>query len=566
MHQESAKQTDQRVSDSPPPDAEVVVIGSGFGGAVVAARLAAQGRQVVVFERGKKYPPGSFARTPYEMSRNFWDPSEGLYGLFDFWSFRGLEGLVSSGLGGGSLIYANVLIRKDENWFVERKPDGSYEPWPLSRADLEPYYDAAEEVLRPVPYPLGEVPYSETSKTHAFRDAAMTSGAEWFLPGLAVSFAAPGAPPRPGDPFPDTDNIHGARRSSCRLIGECDIGCNFGSKNSVDFNYLTQAHKDGASIHCLTEVLDVEPVEGGYRVSYRTHDEGSRARPGPSGSIRSPRVVLAAGTFGTPLLLLKGKQRGHLPALSSALGSRFCGNGDTLGFVRNARTDGDVRRLNAELGPVITSTIRVPDEADGGRGRGFYIQDGGVPGLVNWLVEASAVSLRRTVAFALRRLWIALRGGPESNYSAEISAVLGDTARSSSWLPMLGMGRDIPDGLMSLRDGKFLDIDWTTKTSAEFFKAVRTCMRSLAEAMGGAYRDNPIWALRRVITVHPLGGAPMGVTPEAGVVDAWGRVFGHAGLYVADGSAMPGPVGPNPSLTIAAFAERVAAGILDENT
>src|SRR5689334_7288339 len=96
---------------------DVVVIGSGFGGSVSAYRLAAGGLSVCVLERGHPWPPNSFPRDPARLARNLWDPDNGLYGMFDVWSFRGLEAVVSSGLGGGSLIYANVLIRKDEHWF-----------------------------------------------------------------------------------------------------------------------------------------------------------------------------------------------------------------------------------------------------------------------------------------------------------------------------------------------------------------------------------------------------------------------------------------------------------------
>jgi cholesterol oxidase len=75
--------------------------------------------------------------------------------------------------------------------------------------------------------------------------------------------------------------------------------------------------------------------------------------------------------------------------------------------------------------------------------------------------------------------------------------------------------------------------------------------------------NTPLWLFKRVITVHPLGGCPMGRDRSEGVVDSWGQSFDYPGLYVADGSVMPGPVGPNPSLTIAAFADRVAEGILE---
>ena len=102
---------------------DAVIIGSGFGGSVMAYRLAEAGLRVCLLERGKAYPPNSFPRKPYDLGRNFWDPSSGLYGLFDIWSFKRSGALVSSGLGGGSLIYANIHLRKDPNWFKEDRPD-----------------------------------------------------------------------------------------------------------------------------------------------------------------------------------------------------------------------------------------------------------------------------------------------------------------------------------------------------------------------------------------------------------------------------------------------------------
>ncbi|HEY1635336.1 MAG TPA: NAD(P)-binding protein, partial [Acidimicrobiales bacterium] len=225
---------------------DAVVIGSGFGGSVMAYRLAAAGRHVLVLERGKRYPPGSFARSPREMRANFWDPSEGRQGLFQLWDFGGIESLVSAGLGGGSLIYANVLIRKDERWFVRDLPGGGYEDWPVTRAELEPHYDKVEAMLAPQRYPLDEQPYAGTLKTRALREAAGRAGLEWYLPDLAVTFANRTGPPVTGEPIVDeagdtTDNLHGRTRYTCRLCGECDVGCNYGSKNTLDYNYLTQA-------------------------------------------------------------------------------------------------------------------------------------------------------------------------------------------------------------------------------------------------------------------------------------------------------------------------------------
>lgn len=220
---------------------DTVVVGSGFGGAVTAYRLAETGRSVVLLERGKPYPPGGFPRTPADMARNFWDPSRGLHGLFDIWSFRGLEGVVSSGLGGGSLIYANVLLRKDERWFVHESPlpGGGYENWPIGRADLDPHYDRVEHMLGATRYP-----YDDTPKTRALRQAAARLDLAVSRPPLAVSFGPrPGAPPVPGAQIdePAYGNLHGLPRSTCRLCGECDVGCNYGAKNTLDHTYLSSS-------------------------------------------------------------------------------------------------------------------------------------------------------------------------------------------------------------------------------------------------------------------------------------------------------------------------------------
>jgi cholesterol oxidase len=129
-------------------------------------------------------------------------------------------------------------------------------------------------------------------------------------------------------------------------------------------------------------------------------------------------------------------------------------------------------------------------------------------------------------------------------------------------LPVLCMGRDIPDGTMSLRGGD-LELDWTTASSATYFARIEDTLDRIADVLGASVANTPLWLFKKVITVHPLGGVPMGATAERGVVDGWGEAFGYPGLHVVDGSVMPGPVGPNPSLTIAAFAERAAARIIE---
>ena len=539
---------------------DAIVVGSGFGGSVLAYRLAEAGRSVCVLERGKPYPPGSFPRGPRELSRAFWDPSEGLYGLFNVWSFKGLGAVVSSGLGGGSLIYANVLLRKPERWFVQEDlANGGYEHWPVSRSDLDPHYDRVETMLDGQRYPFADT----TAKTAALRDVAEKLGREFILPKLAVTFANDGEAPAVGVPIHEEHpNLHGVPRYTCRLVGECDIGCNFGSKNTLDLNYLSEAKRHGAEIRTRHEVRSFEPREGGgYVVRYVEHEAADEGRKldtrdpqvRPERELTCDRLVLAAGTLGSTYLLLKS--RAAFPGLSPKLGTRFGGNGDLLTFALGAD-----RPLEPSYGPVITGALHVPDELDGGQGRGFYVEDAGFPEFAAWLVQATQGpgALWRFRQVAARVVLGLLRRQPEVDLSAEVSQLLSDTRVAAGSLPLLGMGRDIPDGTMELTDGGSLQVDWVKGKSGPFFDRLGDFASEIAEALGAKFKRNPTWYLGRLITVHPLGGCPLGRTIEEGVVDPYGEVFGYPGFTIADGSVMPGPVGPNPSLTIAALADRFA--------
>ena len=225
--------------------------------------------------------------------------------MFDVWRFSGCDSVVSSGLGGGSLIYANVLLRKDEHWFVQDDPlpHGRFESWPVTRADLDPHYDEVERMLGATPYPLDVAPYAATRKTRAMQDAAAELGLPWQLPPLAVSFApAPGAAPGPGLPIVDPayGNLHGRQRTTCRLCGECDIGCNIGAKNSLDYNYLSAARHHGADLRTGHEVRAIRPrPASGYEVDYIRHDPADEGGPrGAAAAVRDDRLRAAGAGRG----------------------------------------------------------------------------------------------------------------------------------------------------------------------------------------------------------------------------------------------------------------------------
>jgi cholesterol oxidase len=290
------------------------------------------------------------------------------------------------------------------------------------------------------------------------------------------------------------------------------------------------------------------------------HDDGDRrdTKTLRERTIRCRRLILAAGTLGTTYLLLRMRHDKQVRGLSDALGSRFSGNGDHLTVVKKARTpEGRPLPLHASRGPVITGAVRRPE---------FYIQDCGYPTLINWIYQARYGLSWRASAFALQRFWAVLTGSPNSRMGASLSSVLGNGLEAATTMPLLGIGRDVPDGRMRLQRGRYLDVE-TTRSSRAYFAQVRRDMQAMARGMNSEGFTDSVWTnLGRTVTVHPLGGAPMATSPQEGVCDQYGEVFGHDNLFVADGAVMPGPVGTNPSLTIAAFSDRMATAILAGRT
>jgi cholesterol oxidase len=511
---------------------EVVVIGSGFGGAVTACRAAEAGRKVLVLERGKLYRPGEFPRSPLEMSTNFWDPSEGMFGLFQIWSFHRLDAVVASGVGGGSLISANVMLPMPQKWF-----NAVAEEWPLEYSDIAPQYETVKKMMGVEPFPL--TMRQQVPKALAFADAARRAGMKPQPAPLAVTFAGEGQ--RPGDTFglPD-NNMHQRQRRTCRLCGECDLGCNDGAKNTLDFTYLSQAQRHGAEIRPLHEVKRITAVGSGYELDYVVH----RPAGPPEKRVRRPRgvrpelkrvraktVVVAAGALGSTWLLLAN--RAGLPHLSGQLGTRFSGNGDTIGFRTGGRDLAEPPR-----GPVTTEYAERED-------KDFYIQDGGYPGVLGVLGKSLRPVRRVRAGRHLTHWWERLRG-----------------RAGRSTLPLLAMGMNPSLGAMRLTDGR-LGLDWSADGSREYLRDVRQTMRTMARASDPQFRKVYSAWLSRNVTAHPLGGCPMGKDAAHGVVDEHGEAFGHPGLFVADGSVLPGPVGANPALTIAALAEHFANKIVE---
>jgi cholesterol oxidase len=511
---------------------DAVIVGSGFGGGITACRLAEAGWRVCVLERGRRFGREDFIDRPEQAPELLWHHSLNPGGIFDLRLFKDLAVLTAAGVGGGSLVYANVQLRAEPEIFENS--------WPadINRSELDRYYDKVEAVLQPVTTPSTP----PLAKVRAFKDMGEAAGREATLLPIAVYFG-------------EQDRFHpfgGAPQSGCTNLGRCNIGCPRHAKNTIDLTYLARAERNGAHVRALCEVLRLDPpsiASGRWRVNYRGLGDAQ------DGSVQAPVVVLSAGTLGTPRLLMSNRKR--LPNLSPALGTRFSGNGDALGAAFNPAAPG-VRSAETDHGPVMTSRLNYWDE------HRFMLADGGLPprftGLLKVLRnEAALVGWRRHLLLKLKQLAVLVGLTDRAVTPRTVKLDLDDDPITSSPV-FLMLGQDAADGTMRLTPLlRRFDVQWSRVRSEPLFAA----MRQATEALGAAAEAAPVFALDagplgKFITVHPLGGCPMADDPKRGVVDAFGRVYSYPGLHISDGSIVPTAIGVNPSETIAALAERNA--------
>ena len=515
---------------------DVVVVGSGFGGGVTACRLAEQGLRVCVLERGRRFGPGDFPDRPSQAPLAFWHPTLNPGGMLDLRLMKDLSVITAAGVGGGSLVYANVQLRAPADVFVQA-------PWPeaITRSELDPYYDRTEDALQPRETP--DIP--DLPKIRAFDAMAQRAGRTATRLPLAVHF---GESRR--HPFSDV------YQQGCQNLGRCDLGCPVLAKNTVDITYLARAEAHGAEVYPLHEVLQVDPPSssgGEWRVGFRDLQYRNK------GQVQARLLVLAAGTIGSSRLLLKN--RGRLGRLSPALGSRFSGNGDALALALDPAAPG-VTGARTEYGPSMTSRIDYTDE------RGFMVADGGLPGNFGGVLAAlrDVNALTGWGRVVLHAKNAATRIGLTDRSVTHHGLKLKDEEPIGDSLVFLMIGRDAADGQMRLTPlfGCF-DIRWRRSDSAKLFSGMREAAGELARAaQAKSFFALDAGPLGKFITVHPLGGCPMSDDPARGVTDDQGRVHGYDGLYVLDGSIVPTALGVNPSKTIAALAERGVERLLTE--
>ena len=535
---------------------DAIVIGSGFGGSVTAYKLAKAGKSVCILERGKRWRGKVNIKNLFDVVPMFRTPLNN--GLFDYKIFKNIHVFQANGVGGGSLIYANVIMRPEAYTFDE--------DWPkeITIQELNKFFPKVEKMLDIRKADAPPLPQLLPKTIALKKGAEATSEGQWHLLNLAIQ------------PFDEVKNLGSCGEpvnepSPCRLCGNCVFVCNRSAKNTLDLNYLKEAIDYGAELFSEHEVTKIEPLDNGkkgYIVYYKDIKHGTNR------TVRGKKVIIAGGSLGSTELLLRCKQNESLPNLSPMLGKNFSGNGDLQAFAINTKIS-----TESAYGPTITSMIDFrPTQPLNVK---FIAEEGGFPDAlvpianallprldnINSIPEIKNVikefieSDKKDLHDFLKKIFMQFGYDVRDNIVDTIATFTKDPVSRS--LMYLIIGRDASNGEMKLENDKLV-IHWDPKDSMPLFENMEKKLSQLTkEGLGGSFELNPLWSMFKIlITVHPLGGCKMGEGIQDGVVNHKGEVFNYPDLYVADGSIFPKALGANPSLTIAALAERNADIIL----
>ncbi|XP_078380752.1 cholesterol oxidase-like [Oculina patagonica] len=535
---------------------DVVVVGSGYGASIAASRCARAGKSVCVLERGKEWWPGDFPETFSDSSKHMqitFGGKEKKLGkptdLYEFFVTDDLTVVQGCGLGGGSLINANVgldvepEVYQDPVWPKELREDLDQ----LTKVDRQHFVDMIKPSLYPDSYP-------PLHKLERMKEGLSEFDIEdldklYYKTPLYVTFQ-------------DTPSNHvGIPQPKCTGCGNCLGGCNVGAKNTLNMNYLPDAKAHGAEMFTEVEVTAVMKSDNStdWFVKYKRLVPGSVDLE--EYTVRANYVILGAGALGSTKILLRSKERGL--RVSDGIGKRFSTNGDAVGFSYNG--DKIANSVGVETkdissaqppGPTVTSIIDFRKVNGGNFEDNFIVEDGTPPSIL-------AVPFTVGLSFGAKVSGID-KYPPNELLEKTFQEIQGKGIDNT--LTLLAMGHDSSSGVISF-ENKIDDIDitWDRVGYERNFENINQALEKLTRGLGGTYVKNPMWSQtlgRSVITVHPLGGCPMGESGRTAVVNHAGQVFDGDtnklldGLYVVDGSIIPRSVGVNPSLAIGCLAER----------
>jgi cholesterol oxidase len=521
-------------------DYDWIVIGSGFGGSVSALRLAEKGYSVCVLECGRRFADEDFAESAWNLRRYFWMPRLGLRGVLRLTFFKDVFVASGSGVGGGSLGYANTLYRARPAFFRDRQW-AEMADWD---AELQPHYDVAERMLGVNDYE-GLGPADALLREYG---EEIGVGDSFANTRVGVFFDQPGR--EVPDPYFDGE---GPPRAGCRRCGNCMVGCRYNSKNTLVKNYLWFAERLGAEILAEREVIELRPLgsadgSDGYEVESIRSGALLRRRPQ---KLRARGVVIAAGPLGTNRLLANCRRSGALPRLSDRIGHIVRTNSESVQAVTARDDSRDFAKsvaITSSIYPDPDTHIEVVTYGHGGDAisRLFTTMTGNGTRLtrpVQWLAAMLRHPLR-----TIRMLW----PGKWSQRTV-ILLVMQTTDTAMRLVPKRRLlGRGVR--LQTEQDPERPNPTW--------LPAAEKVTLWFAERIGGipqsAFTES---TLNIPTTAHILGGAVIGPDPERGVIDAENRAYGYENLLVCDGAAIPANPGVNPSLTITAIAEHAMAAL-----
>ncbi len=527
---------------------DYVIVGSGFGGSVSAMRLTEKGYTVLVVERGKYYRDQDFARSNWILWKYLWAPTLRCFGILQISAFRNVLVLHGSGVGGGSLGYANVLMEPDETLFAA--PAWRHlADW---KTVLRPHYDTARGMLGVNPNPC------LWPADNVLKEIAAELGTEsTFRPTDVGTFFG-----EPGKEVPDPYfGGEGPVRSGCTHCGGCMVGCRYNAKNTLVKNYLYFALKRGAKVQAETEVRDLRPLPEGQPDGARYEVVMCSSTAWlfkPERRVRARNVILSAGALGTMRLLFRCRDiTRSLPQVSPCLGTLVRTNSESLLGATNRGLATDyskgiaITSLFKADGVTTVEPVRYPDGSSVMRFlAGPLISSGNLPRRF----FRSAVEIIRHPRDFLK-----------------VHALPGWARRTTILLIM-----QTEDNRIRLRLGRSLftlfrqnlvsepDPEQTIPTKLDIGHQVTRAFAAKTDGIPlGSINEG---LLNIPITAHILGGCPFGRDALEGVVDLNCEVHNYPGLYVVDGSIVPANPGVNPSLTITALAEYAMSRVAPKAT